>query len=312
MASHLIAAFYRFVSLPEYASLREPIRAFAESRGIQGTILLAEEGINGTISGGDRAIGAFFTYLQAMPGLDPIDVKFSCSDEPPFYRLKVRLKREIVTIGDGSVDPTQVVGTYIEPKAWNELIARKIPLVDTRNDYEVRVGTFEGAIDPGIRSFRDFPSWMRENLDPHETPEVAMFCTGGIRCEKASSLLLREGFSRVYHLKGGILRYLEEVPQAASKWNGECFVFDRRVSVDHDLRPGTHAVCFGCKEPVSSEERRSPRFEEGICCPRCHTSTTEVDRARRRQRVRQIELAQVRGNVHLGYEAELDPERVYP
>lgn len=306
MAQHVIATFYRFAPLPHYASLQTPFREVAEAHGLQGIVYLASEGVNGTLSGTRRGLEAFFDRLRLEPGLGHVEIKHSFADEPPFYRLKVRLKQEIVTIGDVEVDPTERVGTYVEPRDWNALLERGIPVIDTRNDYEVRVGTFEGAIDPSIASFRDFPEWARANLDPDQTPEVAMFCTGGIRCEKASSLLLREGFKRVYHLHGGILRYFEDVDEGRSKWNGECFVFDRRVSVDQNLQPGHYTVCYGCKQPVSPQERQSPEYEFGVCCPRCCKETTEEDRLRRRERVRQVDLARTRGQAHIGNLIELD------
>jgi len=236
-----VAAFYQFAALPDFRELREPLRAFAAGLGLKGSVLLADEGINGTVAGSDVGIDAFIDELQqgALFGgrLDNLELKFSSASEMPFQRLKVRLKKEIVTLGDTAVDPTRQVGTYVEPSDWNELISAPDTLViDTRNAFEVAMGTFEGAVDPGIRSFGQFKEFAAQNLDPAKHRKIAMFCTGGIRCEKASAYLLAQGFGEVYHLKGGILRYLEGVPEKESRWRGECFVFDERVALGHGLR----------------------------------------------------------------------------
>jgi UPF0176 protein len=236
-----VAALYQFAALPDFRELRQPLRALCAGLGLKGSILLAAEGINGTVAGSDDGIDALVTELQqgALFGgrLDHLELKFSRADTMPFGRMKVRLKKEIVTLGDPKADPTRQVGTYIDPADWNALIASPDTLViDTRNAFEVAIGTFEGALDPGIASFGQFKDFVAQQLDPAKHRKIAMFCTGGIRCEKASSLLLAEGFAEVYHLKGGILKYLEEVPEAESRWRGECFVFDERVTLGHGLR----------------------------------------------------------------------------
>ena len=309
MANVVVVAFYKFVALPDYAELQAPIEALCRAQGVRGTVLLAAEGINSTVAGPREGIDALLRHLRALPPFADLEAKESYCDELPFHRLKVRLKKEIVTIGDRSVSPTARVGTYVEPKDWNALIADpSVLLIDTRNDYETRVGTFKGAVDPNIHNFTDFPGWVRKNLDPSKHTKVAMYCTGGIRCEKASSLLLQEGFPEVFHLKGGILKYMEETPPEESTWQGECFVFDQRVSVDHSLAPGSYALCYGCQEPLSSNELQSPQFEQGVCCPRCFGRDTAEVLASKRERARQVALAKARGATHLGDDA-LPPEK---
>ena len=298
-----IAAFYKFAPLPDYRELREPLLAFCKEEGILGTILLAKEGINGTVAGSAEGIEALLGYLRSDARLVDLEAKISHTDETQktFYRMKVRLKKEIVTLGVDGVDPNEKVGTYVEPSDWNEIVDDpEVLLVDTRNDYEVEIGTFEGAVDPRTGSFREFPEYVQKNLDPEKHRKVAMFCTGGIRCEKATSYLLEQGFEEVFHLKGGILRYLEEVPKEESRWNGECYVFDHRVAVDHDLAPGTHRLCYACRRPLSDEDLSHPDYRYGVSCPRCITEFTDTDRERFAERARQIELAERRGEGHVG------------
>ncbi|MGK9064303.1 oxygen-dependent tRNA uridine(34) hydroxylase TrhO [Stutzerimonas chloritidismutans] len=299
----VVAALYKFVSLPDYVELREPLLAVLEANGIKGTLLLAEEGINGTVSGTRQAIDALFAWFAQDARLADIDHKESFCDEQPFYRTKVKLKKEIVTLGVPGVDPNQRVGTYVEPQDWNALIEDpEVLLIDTRNDYEVAIGTFDGAIDPQTKSFREFPDYIKANFDPARHKKVAMFCTGGIRCEKASSYMLGEGFEEVYHLKGGILKYLEEVPQEQSRWTGDCFVFDNRVTVRHDLSEGDFDQCHACRLPISAEDRQSEHYVPGISCPHCWNTLSEKTRTSARERQKQIELALQRNQPHpIGY-----------
>lgn len=290
--------------------MQDAVLAACLRHEVRGTLLLAAEGINGTICGSRAGVDAVLAYLRAVPGLEALDHKESYTDDPPFVRIKVRLKQEIVSIGVPDVDPRALVGTYVEPDDWNALLDDPdVLVVDTRNDYEIRAGTFEGAVNPRLGSFRQFPDWADETLEPTRHRKIAMFCTGGIRCEKASSLLLARGFERVFHLRGGILKYLEKVPEAASKWQGECFVFDQRVTVDHALRPGQHVMCFGCRHPVSPQEARSDRFEDGVCCPACYASVDAETRRARRERHRQVQLASDRGEAHLGPAHRAAPAR---
>ncbi|MEL6184784.1 MAG: rhodanese-related sulfurtransferase [Myxococcota bacterium] len=297
----VVAALYRFARLEDPEALRAALRSTGVQHGVVGTLLLASEGVNGTIAGSSAGIEALLHLLRAQPGFEALSPKLSYCSTPPFHRFKVRLKSEIVSMGEADIDPTREVGTYLDPRAWEAALDDPETLVvDTRNTYETRIGTFDGAVLPELGSFRDFPAWVKTHLDPARHRKVAMFCTGGIRCEKATALLLREGFEEVYHLEGGILRYLEETPPEQSRWQGECFVFDQRVAVDAQLRPGRHVLCFGCLEPVSPEDQRSPLYEEGVACPRCSERTTEDERVRRRERRRQMLLAEVRGARHLG------------
>ncbi|WP_355662436.1 rhodanese-related sulfurtransferase [Halomonas salifodinae] len=295
----VVAALYQFVTLEDFEALREPLRQTMLAHDIKGTLLLAREGINGTVSGTREAIDALLAWLQADPRLAALDHKESYCDAHPFYRTKVKLKREIVTLGVPGIDPNDTVGTYVEPEQWNEVISDpEVLVIDTRNDYEVAIGSFEGAIDPKTTTFREFPDYVRQHYDPSKHKKVAMFCTGGIRCEKASSFMLKEGFEEVYHLKGGVLNYLEKVPEAQSLWRGECFVFDNRVTVRHDLSRGDYDQCHACRMPVSAEEMRSEQYEPGVSCPHCYDSLPEKTRAAARERQRQIELAKARGEPH--------------
>jgi len=297
-----VAAFYHFGALPDYASLQAPLTALCESRGVMGICLLAAEGINGTLAGLPHDMKAVLAEIRALTGFADLEHKMSYAETMPFLRLKVRLKKEIVTLGVPSVDPTRLVGTYVEPEDWNALIADPdIVLIDTRNADEVRIGTFEGAIDPQTRSFSQFPDYVKTRLDPHKQPKIAMFCTGGIRCEKASNYMLQEGFAEVYHLKGGILKYLEVIPEDQSKWHGDCFVFDRRVAVGHGLKVSSHLhLCAGCRAPLSLEERQSNAYEEGVCCPYCVAVLSPQQKASARERHKQMLLAEQRGTSHLG------------
>ncbi|MGB1456311.1 rhodanese-related sulfurtransferase [Spongiibacter marinus] len=301
MSNIVVAALYKFVSLPDFHELREPLLDHCLAQNIRGTLLLAEEGINGTVAGSREAIDSLLAYLKADPRLADLSHKESFDSSQPFYRMKVKLKKEIVTMGIDGIDPNEVVGTYVKPKDWNALISDPdVVLIDTRNDYEVEIGTFKGAVDPKTESFRQFPEYVRQNYNPAKHKKVAMFCTGGIRCEKASAFMKREGFEEVYHLEGGILKYLEEVDQPDSLWQGECFVFDNRVSVKQGLEPGEYALCHGCRWPITDADRQSEKYEEGVSCPACHDTLTDEQRQRFRDRQKQIELARQRNVPHVG------------
>ena len=297
----LVAALYHFARLPRCAELRAPLAALCRENGVRGTLLLAPEGINGTIAGSDDAVRAVLEFLRDEPALAGLEHKESRAAGMPFLRMKVRLKKEIVTMGIEEIDPVGAAGTHVAPKDWNALISDPDTVViDTRNDYEVAIGTFRGAVDPGTRSFRDFPDWVRRHRDLVAKPKVAMFCTGGIRCEKATAFMKAEGIENVFHLKGGILKYLEDVPEEESLWQGACFVFDERVSLSHGLVAGGHTLCRACRHPLTADDRRSPLFEDGVSCPRCHGDRSAADRARYRERQRQVELADARGLRHVG------------
>jgi len=296
-----VAALYHFTRFPDPAALRGPLLDCAVGHGVKGSLLLAAEGINGTIAGTRAGIDAVLAHIRALPGCDGLEWKESPAATMPFGKMKVKLKREIVTMGQPDVDPRAQVGHYVAPQEWNALIASpEVAVIDTRNDYEVAIGTFEGAIDPKTRSFSEFPAWWEQNRDRFHNKRIAMFCTGGIRCEKSTNFLLQQGVEEVYHLKGGILKYLEDVPADQSLWQGECFVFDQRVSVGHGLVQGQMTTCGACRRPVTPEQRRDPAFEDGVCCPACTGEYTEADRARFRERQRQMELARARGEPHLG------------
>lgn len=300
-----VAALYQFTPFADHSALQAPLLDCCRAAGVKGTLLLAQEGINGTIAGSDAGIAVVLDHIRALPGCADLEVKFSRAPAMPFHRMKVRLKREIVTMGQPDIDPLASVGTYVPPADWNALIADPGTIViDTRNDYEVAIGTFKGAIDPQTASFREFPEWFRARRDAllgqGQAPKVAMFCTGGIRCEKSTAFLKAEGVEEVYHLQGGILKYLEEVPPEDSLWQGECFVFDQRVSVGHGLVPGDYALCHACRRPVSAEQQAAPEYEEGVSCPACFTERTEEQRAGYRERHRQEQLAARRGTAHVG------------
>lgn len=296
-----IAALYHFTPLSDPAALRAPLADVCRAQGVTGTLLLASEGINGTIAGPRAGIDAALSHIRAIPGCADIDWKESQSETQPFGRLKVRLKREIVTMGQPQVDPRAGTGNYVDPADWNALIsAPDVAVIDTRNDYEVAIGTFQGAIDPKTQSFRDFPAWWTENRHRFHNKKIAMFCTGGIRCEKSTNYLLGEGVPEVFHLKGGILKYLEQVPEKDSLWEGDCFVFDGRVSVGHGLTVGPHDLCHACRRPILPADRDRPEYEEGVACHHCAAETTAEDKARFRERQKQIALARARGERHLG------------
>ena len=305
----LTAALYKFVELPDFADLQAPLLALCEAHGIKGTLLLAPEGINGTIAGLPDDVRAVLAYLHSDPRLKELDHKESWASTMPFYRLKVRLKKEIVTLGVPDVHPALNAGQYVKPGEWNALIDQpEVVLVDTRNDYEVAIGTFAGAVNPATASFSELPAWVDREMQRGGKlaevngvkPKVAMFCTGGIRCEKSTAFLKSKGFDEVYHLEGGILKYLETVPPEHSRWQGQCFVFDERVSVGHGLVQGELELCRSCRNPLTDEAKASPQYERGASCPGCHGSTTEVQKAGYRQRQKQVDLAEARQQSHIG------------
>ncbi|WP_395637473.1 rhodanese-related sulfurtransferase [Sphingorhabdus sp.] len=304
-----VAALYRFASFNQPELLQPQIAAWCAEHGLKGTILVATEGVNGTVAGSEAGIDAVVAHLRTLPGCAELDVKYSHANEMPFYRMKVRLKKEIVTLGVDGIDPKREVGTYVQPEDWNALISDPdTVLIDTRNDYEVAIGTFEGAVDPRTKSFSEFPEWFRAHRDELAAGKTkfAMFCTGGIRCEKSTAFLKAEGIDDVYHLEGGILRYLENIPEAESKWQGECFVFDERVSVKHGLALGEMELCHACRRPISQEDKASAHFIEGVACPACYAERTDEDRARFAERQKQIALAKKRGKQHIGVNPRID------
>ena len=290
MSKYVVAALYRFVRLDDFQDMQRPIHERMVEYGICGSLLLANEGINGTVAGTREGIDQLLAYLTSDERLSHLEVKESLAETAPFKRTRVRLKKEIVTMGVEGIDPKHSVGTYVDPKDWNELISDpEVTLIDTRNDYEVAIGSFEGAVNPETESFREFPSFVDQELDPRKHRKVAMFCTGGIRCEKSTALLRQKGFEEVYHLRGGILKYLEEVPEEESKWEGDCFVFDKRVSVGHNLNVGEHLMCYGCGWPVDQEQQKAASFIQGVQCPNCAERITAEQRARFTERQRQID-----------------------
>lgn len=310
MPKYLTAALYKFVSLPNFRELQQPVLEACKAHHIKGTLLLAEEGINGTIAGLPDDILNILHYLRTDPlfggKFADLEHKESYADEHPFYRMKVKLKKEIVTLGVPGVSPTKKVGTYVKPEDWNALISDpEVVLIDTRNDYEVDIGTFKGAIDPKTTTFREFPEYVAQHFDKTKHKKVAMFCTGGIRCEKASSYMMDQGFEEVYHLQGGILKYLETIPEAESLWQGECFVFDQRVAVKHNLEVGDFDQCYACRYPLSPEEMNSDKYEPGVSCPHCYDTVSAEKRARLKERQKQIQLAKMRGKTHIGEAAEV-------
>lgn len=305
VAHHLTAAFYKFVDLPDYIERKPALLTFCEQHRVKGMILLAREGINSTIAGTPHDVHAVLAYLRSDPLLADLQHKESWSVKPPFYRMKVRLKKEIVTMNVPGISPTKMAGTYVKPEDWNALISDpNVVVIDTRNDYEVDLGTFQGAIDPRIKSFAELPKWVAqsESLGGSKgpKPKVAMFCTGGIRCEKSTAYMREQGYDEVYHLEGGILKYLETIPPEQSLWEGECFVFDERVSVGHHLVPGHHALCRACRVPLADGALTSPLYEAGVSCPRCHGQTSDTQKFSARERQRQWELAKVREQTHIG------------
>lgn len=309
MSKYLVAALYHFVELDDYETLQQPLLEFCEQRNIIGTLLLAREGINGTIAGSEKAIREALDCLRADPRMRSLVHKEAWADVMPFYRLKIKLKKEIVTLGVPDLKTAEMVGQYVPPQKWNTLISQPdVVLIDTRNDYEVRVGTFENAINPKTTSFSQFPEWVAEQRKPggvlHGNPRVAMFCTGGIRCEKSTAYMRAQGFEDVYHLQGGILKYLEEIPENQSTWVGECFVFDERVSVGHGLEQGKYSFCRACRMPIKEAEKELPQFEEGVSCPYCYGSFDEAKVASLRERQKQMQLATERQQRHVGAPVE--------
>ena len=289
-----VSALYHFTKFEDPAALRAPLLSLCEHEGIRGTILLAQEGINGTVAGPKLGIARLWDHIDALPGCKGFEHKESTAETMPFKRMKVRLKKEIVTMGQPNVDPTAGTGQYVDPANWNDLItAPDVVVIDTRNDYEVGIGTFEGAVDPQTKTFREFPQWWEDNKERFHNKRVAMFCTGGIRCEKSTNFLIGQGVEEVYHLKGGILKYLEQVTEEDSKWNGECFVFDNRVSVGHGLVKGDYDQCFACRRPITETDKFRPEYRKGVQCHQCAAEYSDVDRERFSERQRQIEAGEL-------------------
>ncbi len=301
-----VAALYQFSRFDDPAAVQTGLRTVCDAAGTKGTLLIAREGINGTIAGAPDAVARVVGHIRALPGCAALEIKYSGADVMPFYRMKVRLKREIVTMGQPDIDPLTGAGHYVAPADWNALIdAPDVVVIDTRNDYEVEIGTFAGAVDPKTASFSDFPDWFRANRDVLDGKKVAMFCTGGIRCEKATAFLKAEGLDEVYHLKGGILKYLEDVPAADSRWSGECFVFDQRVAIGQELAAGSYDLCHACRMPVSAADKLSAHYVDGVSCPKCVGDRDDVQRSGYAERQRQTRLADARGTAHVG--AKLPP-----
>ena len=304
MPQIVVCALYKFVTLENYQAMRQPIHDVMEKNHVRGTLLLANEGINGTIAGSRHAIDTVITWLKSDPRLIELECKESITSVIPFNRTKVKLKKEIVTMGIEGIDPKQVVGTYVNAQDWNSLIDDpEVLVIDTRNDYEFQVGTFKNAINPNTQSFREFPQYVKENLDSDKHKKVAMFCTGGIRCEKSTAFLKQQGFDEVYHLKGGILKYLEEMPIESTLWEGECFVFDERVTVNHHLEKGSYDQCNACRLPITEADKISDKYQQGVSCPHCFDKVTIEQRARFSEREKQMALAKKRGESHLGEDA---------
>jgi UPF0176 protein len=303
MNTIVVCTLYKFVRLVNFASLRKPLLSEMKRNEIKGTFLLAPEGINGTIAGTRQAVDNLLGWIKEREEFKEVEIKESFTNEMPFIRSKVKLKKEIVTMGQPDIDPLNVVGTYVKPKEWNKLIRQPdVLLIDTRNAYEVGIGTFKNAVNPKTTSFRQFPDFVKENLDPAKNKKVAMFCTGGIRCEKSTAYLKQQGFEEVYHLQGGILKYLEEVDQEESLWEGECFVFDNRVTVDHSLQKGAYDQCHACRMPISPQDKNSDKYVKGVSCPYCYEKLTTGQKERFREREKQIQLARMRGETHIGSE----------
>lgn len=301
MSQYVVSALYKFVRLEDFEELQKPLLEFMKQQDVKGTLLLAIEGINGTIAGTQEGIAAVLAYLKNDPRLANLVHKESYDDEIPFYRTKVKLKKEIVTMGVEGIDPNRVVGSYVKPKDWNDLISDpEVLLVDTRNEYEVGIGTFKNAINPNTETFREFPQFVKDNLDPEKHKKVAMFCTGGIRCEKSTAYLKEQGFDDVYHLEGGILKYLEEVPEDNSLWEGECFVFDNRVVVNHSLERGQYDQCYACRRPITEEDKNRKEYEKGVSCHQCFDKVTDKQKKRFQDREKQMQLAEQRGEDHIG------------
>jgi UPF0176 protein len=301
MQQTVVAALYRFARLDDFEVLRSPLHQFMQQHQVKGTLLLAREGINGTIAGSREGVDAVLAWLRRDPRLSGLEAKESLVDENPFYRSKVKLKKEIVTMGVEDIDPADIVGTYVKPEDWNALISDPdVLLVDTRNRYEVQIGSFQNAVDPQTDSFREFPAWVQAHLDPARHKKVAMFCTGGIRCEKSTAYLKQQGFDEVYHLEGGILKYLEDVPEQETMWQGECFVFDNRVTVNHQLEKGSYEQCHACRMPITAEEMQADTYQKGVSCPHCYDRHSQDQVGRYAERERQMQLAKQRGETHIG------------
>ena len=306
----IVAALYRFAKFPDCESFREPLLEIMLAQEVRGTLLLAAEGINGTIAGSRIGIDSVLAWLAKDHRFTGIQAKESYVDENPFYRTKVKLKKEIVTMGVEDIDPTHIVGTYVDPKDWNALIAdSEVLLLDTRNQYEVEIGTFENALNPQTDSFKEFPEYVKKNLDPKVHKKIAMFCTGGIRCEKSTAYLKQNGFENVFHLKGGILKYLEEQPETDTKWQGECFVFDNRVTVNHKLEKGNYDQCHACRRPITEEDKGSEFYQKGVSCHHCYDKHSKEQIKRYAERERQVQLAKQRGEAHIGAPMEPAIER---
>ena len=305
MSRIVVCAMYKFVTLDNYQNMRAPLLDFMDKQKIRGTLLLATEGINGTVAGSRQSIDALLNYLRSDPRFAKLNCKESLTTKMPFLRTRVKLKKEIVTMGVEGIDPKQIVGTYIKPKDWNTLISDPdVLLIDTRNDYEIQVGTFKHAINPKTDSFREFPDYIKQHFDPTKHKKVAMYCTGGIRCEKSTAYMKEQGFEEVYHLEGGILKYLEDVSEKESLWQGECFVFDERVTVNHQLQKGHYKQCNACRLPITNEDEQSEYYLHGVYCPYCYDQTSEQQKARFAEREKQIHLAQLRGEAHIGADAK--------
>ena len=305
-----VAALYKFSEIDNPLEIQISLKKTLKELSIYGTILVGSEGINGTIASKDKEnLNRALIYLRGLKGFEGLDIKFSDSKKNPFIRLKIKLKDEIVTIGDKSIDPVKTVGIYVKPEDWNSLLQEDdILLIDTRNDYEYSIGTFRDSINPKTKKFRDFPKWLKEQdftKEDKNNKKVAMFCTGGIRCEKASSLMKNEGFKKVYHLKGGVLKYFESVSKDKSLWDGECFVFDDRVSVKHDLSIGDYDMCHGCRMPITENDKKTKKYIRGVACPNCFDQTTEEQKSRYKSRQKQMELAKQRNQKHLGPKEEV-------
>jgi len=299
-----ICALYKFTRLDDFEEIQGPLKLFLDSLNIRGTLLLAREGVNGTIAGDNDSIMKSLDYLQKDKRLVGLEYKFSYSDKPPFKRLKVKLKKEIVTLGVSNIDPTFSSGTYVKPADWNELINDPdVILIDTRNNYEFEIGSFKGSINPNTETFREFPAYTKNNLEKYRDKKIAMFCTGGIRCEKSTAYLKSKGFENVFHLQGGILKYLEEVKENESLWEGECFVFDDRVAVKHNLELGKYDQCHACRFPITEEDKEHPHYEKGTSCPRCYGTKNLSQVNRYREREKQVQLAKSRGESHIGDDA---------
>ncbi len=304
MTNIVVSALYKFAKLDDFELLRKPLLKLMEEQQVKGTLLLAKEGVNGTIAGNRQGIDAIVAWLRSDSRLSELETKESYEEKMPFYRSKVKLKKEIVTMGIDGIDPKKIVGSYVKPRDWNALISDPdVILIDTRNDYEVKIGGFKGAINPETETFREFPQYVKEHLDPSKHKKVAMYCTGGIRCEKSTAYLKEQGFDNVYHLQGGVLKYLEEIPADQSLWQGECFVFDNRVAVNHNLEKGQYDQCYACRYPITEEEKKSEHYEQGVSCPHCYNKVSERQRQRFAEREKQVQLAKERGEEHIGSSA---------